>query len=76
MSGFAKGADVSWITEMEQNGKKFYNTNGKATECMALLRDLGMNSIRLRVWVNPEDGWNGKMMWWQRHGELSSSVCD
>ena len=26
MSGFAKGADVSWITEMEQNGKKFYNT--------------------------------------------------
>ena len=60
MSGFAKGADVSWITEMEQNGKKFYNANGKATECMALLRDLGMNSIRLRVWVNPEDGWNGK----------------
>ncbi len=60
MSGFAKGADVSWITEMEQNGKKFYNANGKATECMALLRDLGMNSIRLRVWVNPENGWNGK----------------
>ena len=60
MSGFAKGADVSWLTEMEQNGKKFYNANGKATECMALLRDLGMNSIRLRVWVNPEDGWNGK----------------
>ena len=60
MSGFAKGADVSWITEMEQNGKKFYNADGKATECMTLLRDLGMNSIRLRVWVNPEDGWNGK----------------
>ena len=60
MSGFAKGADVSWLTEMEQSGKKFYNANGKATECMALLRDLGMNSIRLRVWVNPNDGWNGK----------------
>ena len=75
MSGFAKGADVSWLTEMEQNGKKFYNANGKATECMALLRDLGMNSIRLRVWVNPEDGWTERMMWWQKHGELSSSVC-
>ena len=37
MSGFAKGADVSWITEMEQNGKKFYNTNGKATECVFVL---------------------------------------
>ena len=60
MSGFAKGADVSWLTEMEASGKKFYDANGKATECMTLLRDFGMNSIRLRVWVNPEDGWNGK----------------
>lgn len=60
MSGFAKGADVSWLTEMEQNGKKFYDANGKATECMALLRDLGTNSVRLRVWVNPDGGWNAK----------------
>ena len=60
MSGFAKGADVSWLTEMEASGVKFYNQNGKATECMSLLRDLGMNSIRLRVWVNPDGGWNGK----------------
>ena len=28
-------------------------------ECMTLLRDhCGVNSIRLRVWVNPKDGWN------------------
>ena len=25
-----------------------------------ILRDLGMNSIRLRVWVNPSDGWCNK----------------
>lgn len=25
MSGFAKGADVSWLTEMENDGVKFYN---------------------------------------------------
>ena len=49
MSGFAKGADVSWLTEMEQDGVKFYDQNGKATECMWLLRDLGTNAIRLRV---------------------------
>ena len=60
MSGFAKGADVSWLTEMEQDGVKFYNQNGKAEECMWLLRDLGTNAIRLRVWVNPEGGWCGK----------------
>lgn len=60
MSGVAKGADVSWLTEMEGDGVKFYNKEGKATECLALLRDLGVNSIRLRVWVNPDGGWCGK----------------
>lgn len=60
MTGFAKGADVSWLTEFESNGALFYDANGKPQECMALLRDLGMNSIRLRVWVNPDGGWCGK----------------
>ena len=60
MTGFAKGADVSWLTEMEKDGFKFYNKNGEAQECMSLLRDLGTNSIRLRVWVNPDGGWCGK----------------
>lgn len=58
MSGFAKGADVSWLTQMEKSDIKFYNTNGRETECMSLLRELGMNSIRLRVWVDPLNGWN------------------
>lgn len=57
MSGFAKGADVSWLTQMEAAGIRFYDADGRDTECMTLLRDLGFNAIRLRVWVNPEDGW-------------------
>lgn len=56
-AAFAKGADVSWLTQMEQEGCRFYAADGSQTECMALLKDLGMNSIRLRVWVNPEGGW-------------------
>ncbi len=60
MSGFAKGADVSWLTQMEKSGYKFYNSSGREMECMTLLRDLGMNSVRLRVWVNPSDGWCNK----------------
>ncbi|MFT3739075.1 MAG: glycosyl hydrolase 53 family protein [Breznakibacter sp.] len=59
-STFAKGADISWVTEMEKNGVKFYNANGRETECMALMKEVGMNSIRLRVWVNPADGWCNK----------------
>ncbi len=57
---FAKGADVSWVTQMERDGVKFYNSQGVEMECMTLLKSLGMNSIRLRVWVNPVGGWNGK----------------
>jgi len=55
---FVKGADISWLTEMEASGRKFYNNAGVEKECMQLLKDLGMNAIRLRVWVNPISGWN------------------
>ena len=55
---FVKGADISWLTEMEASGRKFYNNAGVEKECMQLLKDLGMNAIRLRVWVNPSSGWN------------------
>lgn len=54
---FAKGADVSWLTQMENAGIKFYNSSSTETECMQLLKNIGMNSIRLRVWVNPVGGW-------------------
>ena len=54
---FYKGADISWITEMEAAGLKFYNNTGTQQEGMQLLKSLGMNSIRLRVWVTqPMDG--------------------
>ncbi len=60
-TGFARGADVSWLTQMESEGRKFYtpDKDRQEMECMQLLRDYcGVNSIRLRVWVNPKDGWN------------------
>lgn len=59
-SSFANGADVSWLTEMEAAGYKFYDCDGNATECMTLLKSLGVDAIRLRVWVDPDDGWCGK----------------
>src|SRR5438067_10411882 len=59
-SSFAKGADVSWLTEMESAGVKFYNSNGTQQDLFLILKNLGMNTIRLRVWVNPQSGWNNK----------------
>ena len=57
---FAKGADISWVTQMEEDGVTFYNADGQEKECTELMKELGFNAIRLRVWVNPEDGWCNK----------------
>ena len=45
---------------MEASGKKFYNASGIEKDCMQILKDLGMNTIRLRVWVNPSNNWNNE----------------
>src|ERR1700722_18381719 len=56
-SNFSKGADISWLTQMEAGNIKFYDSTGVAKDCMQILKELGMNSIRLRAWVNPSNGW-------------------
>lgn len=56
-ANFAKGADVSWLTQMEAANYKFYNSAGTQQDCLQILKDKGINSIRLRVWVNPTNGW-------------------
>ncbi|MBC7525675.1 MAG: glycosyl hydrolase 53 family protein [Flavobacterium sp.] len=52
---FSKGADVGWLPQMEATGYKFYDNDGKEKDCLQLLKDRGINSIRLRVWVNPNN---------------------
>lgn len=67
---FARGADVSWASEMEYdmehnpsriNGSAFKDSKGNAG-LFPVLKGAGINAIRLRVWVKPEDanGWSGK----------------
>ena len=59
---FFLGADISWCTEMEQRGQKVYNYVGEEREATALMKELGLNAIRLRVWVDPKEhgGWCDK----------------
>ena len=67
---FARGADVSWASEMEYDmthnpsrigGTAFKDSKGNAG-LYPVLKAAGINAIRLRVWVRPEDpnGWSGK----------------
>lgn len=52
---FSKGADIGWLPQMEATGYQFYDADGTKKDCLQLLKDRGINTIRLRVWVNPSD---------------------
>lgn len=58
LAQFAKGADVSWISQQESNGYTFHNASGVQTDFFQLLKNTGVNAVRLRVWVNPSGGWS------------------
>ncbi len=52
---FSKGADVSWLPQMEATGYTFYDVDGTLKDGLQLLKDRGINTIRLRVFVNPSN---------------------
>lgn len=52
---FARGADIGWLQQMEATGYKFYNDEGKDEDCFKILKDHGINTVRLRTWVSPSD---------------------
>lgn len=57
---FARGADISWYSQMEDEGKKFYSWNHREPmDCPAVMHDLGLNTVALRLLVNPTDGYCG-----------------
>lgn len=51
----AQGADVSWLQQMEATGFVFRDRDGNVADCLKILKDHGIDTIRLRVWVNPSD---------------------
>lgn len=60
---WAKGCDLSWLSEMEHDGVLFYEPSAISnppSDCIELLRQQGMNAVRLRVWVNHPTGWSNK----------------
>ncbi|PWV95916.1 arabinogalactan endo-1,4-beta-galactosidase [Paenibacillus cellulosilyticus] len=50
---FYYGADISFLEEIEQAGGMFYEGD-TADDCLEILKNNGVNSIRLRLWNNPE----------------------
>lgn len=52
---FVRGADIGWLQQMEATGYKFYDSAGVERECLDILKSRGINTVRLRVFVNPSD---------------------
>lgn len=57
---FAFGADIGFLSQMESWGTVFRNKEGVPKDLMVILKELGVNALRFRVWVNPADKWCGK----------------
>lgn len=55
---FWLGGDISGTTADEARGHFTENTDGVRTETTQLMKDYGMNATRLRVWVDPKDGFS------------------
>ena len=57
---FARGADISWASEMVAGGVKFRKKDGTVADLFTVLADCGFNAVRLRVWVDAYKGWSGQ----------------
>ena len=57
--GYFRGADISGLSKYEDLDSVFYNAAGHPDDCLNVLREKGINSIRLRVWVDAI-GYSGK----------------
>jgi arabinogalactan endo-1,4-beta-galactosidase len=54
---FIRGADVSFLQQIEDNGGIF-RENGAVKDPLQILKDHNINYMRLRLWNNPPAGYN------------------
>jgi arabinogalactan endo-1,4-beta-galactosidase len=54
------GADISSLKKSEDMGGVYRYEDGTQADALQILKDHGMNFARLRVWVDPVDGYHGK----------------
>ena len=50
---FIGGMDVSSMLSLEESGVTFKNANGEVEDLFTLLKESGVNYVRLRVWNDP-----------------------
>lgn len=48
-----KGVDVSSLISLENSGVVYYNSDGEEEDLLAILKEAGVNYVRVRVWNDP-----------------------
>nr|WP_275440301.1 glycosyl hydrolase 53 family protein [Paenibacillus sp. ACRRY] len=51
---FVRGVDISTLTAIEDNGGKYLDSNGTERDLLDILKDRGVNYVRLRLWNDPQ----------------------
>ncbi|MFS0855008.1 glycosyl hydrolase 53 family protein [Paenibacillus taichungensis] len=61
-SDFVRGVDISTLTAIEDNGGYYLDSNGAERDLLDILKDRGVNYVRLRLWNDPQksNGYNDK----------------
>ena len=54
------GSDVSSLAKSEDKGGVYRTFSGRQGDALDILEDAGLNYVRLRVWVDPADGYHDK----------------
>ncbi|MEV1157651.1 glycosyl hydrolase 53 family protein [Micromonospora chokoriensis] len=55
-----RGADVSSLQRSLDLGARYYDAGGVARDPLDIMKSVGVNYVRLRVWNNPVSGYNNK----------------
>jgi len=52
---FIRGADMSYLPFIEDAGAVFYNSDSMAQDPLVIMKNHGVNTIRVRLWKDPAD---------------------
>ncbi|MET0340255.1 MAG: arabinogalactan endo-1,4-beta-galactosidase [Polyangiales bacterium] len=55
-----RGGDVSSLPKAEDKGGRWRDGKGEVRDALSILQGAGVNTIRLKVWLEPADGYNDK----------------
>ena len=56
---FISAVDISSYPEISNSNPIFYDLEGNEEDFLTILKDYGINTVRLRMWINPIHGHSG-----------------